>query len=725
MKKITVQPREISDEMRNAFLDYSMSVIISRALPDVRDGLKPVHRKILYAMDKMGIRYSSSYKKSARIVGEVLGKYHPHGDQAVYDTMVRMAQSFSMRYQLVDGQGNYGSVDGDSPAHMRYTEARMQKISEEMLKDLDKETVDFQDNYDGTRQEPTVLPAKLPQLLLNGSLGIAVGMATSIPPHNLTEVTNACIHLIDNPDADVDDLMKFVTGPDFPTGGQIFDINAIKQAYATGKGSIVLRGLASIQEHKSGAYQIIISELPYQVNKATLITKIADLVKDKKLIGIRDIRDESGREEEIRVVIELKRDAFPKKVLNKLYQLTELQTSFHFNMLALVDGIQPRVLSLKGLLEQFLKHREQVVTKRTKFELKQAKDRAHILEGLKKALDHIDAIIKTIKNSRTKEIAHKNLRAKFNLSSKQATAILEMKLQTLAGLERKKIEDELTEKRQLIAKLESILKSRKKILDIVKNEIAEIKDRYGDNRRTKVFRQRAGEFSEEDLVANEDVVITLTKSGYVKRMPAKAYKAQGRGGKGVKGMKIKEEDMVDFVAWTMTHKDILFFTNQGRVFKTKAYEIPEASRQAKGQALVNFLQLAPEEKVTALLSLDKDSDSTHLVMVTKKGLVKRVLIEQFENVRQSGLIAIKLKPADELRWVAATNGQTHIMIATANGQAIRFEEKKVRPMGRTAAGVRAMRLKGEDHVIGMAKTNIPQKLLFLLFPRTVTVNAPI
>ncbi len=701
MAKAVTKTREITDEMKNAFLDYSMSVIVARALPDVRDGLKPVHRKILYAMDKMGIRHNTSYKKSARIVGEVLGKYHPHGDMAVYDTMVRMAQDFSMRYQLVDGQGNYGSIDGDSPAHMRYTEARMQAMAEAMLGDLDKETVDFQDNYDGTRQEPSVLPARVPQLLMNGSLGIAVGMATSIPPHNLTEVADAAIHLADNPDAEVDELMQFVTGPDFPTGGQIFDQEAIKQAYATGKGSIVLRGLANIQEGKGG-FRIIVNELPYQVNKADLITKIADLVKDKKIVGIKDIRDESGREADVRIVIELKRDAFPKKVLNKLYQLTELQTSFHFNMLALVDGIQPRVLSLKELLEEFLKHREEVVTRRTKYELKQAKERAHILEGLKKALDNIDAVIKTIKSSRTKELAHKNLRTKFKLSGKQATAILEMKLQTLAGLERQKVEDELKEKKELIAKLEAILKSRRKVMSIVKKEVEEMKEKFGDERRTKVFKQKAGEFSEEDLVANEDTVITLTKGGYVKRMPAKAYKAQGRGGKGVKGMTIKEEDIIDFASWTMTHNDILFFTNKGRVFRTKAYEIPEAKRQAKGQAIVNFLQLGPEEKITAMLSLDKDSSCTHLVMVTRRGKVKRVANENFANIRQSGLIAIKLNDGDELRWVTATSGNSHVIIATANGQAIRFEGNKVRAMGRTAAGVRGVRLKGGDYVIGMS-----------------------
>ncbi len=696
-----IKPREITEEMKTSFLDYSMSVIVARALPDARDGLKPVHRRILYTMDRMGVRHNTAYKKSARIIGDVLGKYHPHGDTAIYDSMVRMAQNFSLRYLLVDGQGNFGSIDGDRPAQMRYTEARMQSLAEQMLKDLDKDTVNFRDNYDGTQREPSVLPAKLPQLLLNGSIGIAVGMATSIPSHNLNEVADASIHLIDNPNAEVDELMQFVKGPDFPTGGQLFDAKALKEAYATGKGSIVVRAKASIQENKGGIFTIIVNEVPWQTNKADIITKIANLVKDKKLEGIRDIRDESGREEDIRVVIELKRDAFPKKVLNKLYQLTELQSSFHFNMLALVDGVQPRVLSLKGLLEQYIGHRREVVTRRTKFELRQAKDRAHILEGLKKALDHIDAIIKTIKASKTKEIAHTNLRKEFKFSSKQTTAILEMKLQTLAGLERKKIEDELEEKKKLIAILEDILKSPQKIMGIIKDEIGEIKEKYGDERRTKIFKQKAGEFSEEDLVANEDTVLTLTRGGYVKRMPSKTYKAQGRGGKGVKGMATKEEDVVDFVSWTMTHNDILFFTNQGRVFQTKVYEIPEASRQAKGQAIQNFLQLGPEEKATAMISLDKDNDASHLVMVTKNGLVKRVDLEQFTNVRQSGLIAIKVRDDDELRWVASTGGNAQVMIATARGQAIRFDEKDVRPMGRTAAGVMAVRLKSDDEVIGM------------------------
>ncbi len=698
---IHIKPRPITDEMRDSFLDYSMSVIVNRALPDVRDGFKPVHRRILVTLNDLGLSHAAKYRKSAKICGDVSGNYHPHGEAIVYPSMVHLAQNFKMRYPLVNGQGNYGSIDGDPPAQMRYTEARMTSFAEEMLRDLEKQTVNFRDNYDGTRQEPVVLPAKLPQLLLNGSLGIAVGMATSIPPHNLTEIADATAHLIDNPEADSEDLLQFVKGPDFPTGGQIYDAEALKQAYATGKGSVVVRATTNIEEKKAGSFAIIVTEIPYQTSKAEIITKIANLVKDKKIIGIRDIRDESGREEDLRIVIELKKDAYPKKVLNKLFQLTDLQTAFHFNMLALVDGLQPRVLSLHSLLEQYIEHRTVVVTRRTQFDLKQAKDRAHILEGLKKALDHIDAVIKTIKASKTKDIAHENLRKKFNLSDKQATAILEMKLQTLAGLERKKIEDELEEKKKLITELEGILKSKKKILAIIKKEVLDLKEKFGDERRTKIFRNKVGEFAEEDLVPNEETVITITRTGYVKRMPTKMYKAQGRGGKGVKGMTTKEEDVVDFVTWTMTHSDILFFTNQGRVFQTKAYEIPEASRQAKGQAIVNFLQLAPEEKATAMVSLQNKDLAQFFTMVTKQGIGKRVAMEEFANVRRSGLIAIKLHGNDELRWVASTDGKAQIFVATSEGQAIRFKESDVRPMGRNAAGVRVIRLKSGDSVIGM------------------------
>ncbi|EKD49852.1 MAG: hypothetical protein ACD_63C00028G0004, partial [uncultured bacterium] len=619
-----------------------------------------------------------------------------------YPSMVHLAQNFKMRYPLVDGQGNYGSIDGDPPAQMRYTEARMQKITEEMLKDLDKQTVNFRDNYDATRKEPSVLPARFPQLITNGSIGIAVGMATNIPPHNLSEVIDAITHLIDHPDADTEDLLNFIKGPDFPTGGQIYDIEALKNAYATGRGSIVVRGKTEIVEGKKGAFKIIVSEIPYQANKATIIEKVATLVKDKKILGIKDIRDESGREEDIRIVIELKKDAYPKKVLNRLYKLTDLQTAFHFNMLALIDGIQPRVLNLKSLLEQYISHRVIVVTRRTKFELKQAKDRAHILQGLKKALDHIDAVIKTIKASKTKEIAHNNLIKKFKLTAKQSTAILEMKLQTLAGLEQKKIADELKMKLALIKELEEILKSKKKILQIIKKEILELKEKFGDGRKTKIFKHKAGTFAEEDLVPNEEIIISMTKGGYIKRMVTQTYKTQRRGGKGVQGMKMKEEDIIERLFWTMSHSNILFFTNKGRVFQTKAYEIPEATRQAKGQAIVNFLQLSSEEKVTGVIYLDKEKrDVRFLAMTTMKGLTKKVDIGGFENVRRSGLIAIKLKKDDELRWVEATTGNNEIMIVTAKGQAIRFKEKDIRPMGRNAFGVRGIRLKGDDKVIGM------------------------
>ncbi len=697
-----IKTREIIQEMQDSFLDYSMSVIVNRALPDVRDGLKPVHRRILVTLNDLGLTHSAKFRKSAKIAGDVSGNYHPHGEAIVYPSMVHLAQNFKMRYPLVDGQGNYGSIDGDPPAQMRYTEARMQKITEEMLKDLDKQTVNFRDNYDATRKEPSVLPARFPQLITNGSIGIAVGMATNIPPHNLSEVIDAITHLIDHPDADTEDLLNFIKGPDFPTGGQIYDIEALKNAYATGRGSIVVRGKTEIVEGKKGAFKIIVSEIPYQANKATIIEKVATLVKDKKILGIKDIRDESGREEDIRIVIELKKDAYPKKVLNRLYKLTDLQTAFHFNMLALIDGIQPRVLNLKSLLEQYISHRVIVVTRRTKFELKQAKDRAHILQGLKKALDHIDAVIKTIKASKTKEIAHNNLIKKFKLTAKQSTAILEMKLQTLAGLEQKKIADELKMKLALIKELEEILKSKKKILQIIKKEILELKEKFGDGRKTKIFKHKAGTFAEEDLVPNEEIIISMTKGGYIKRMVTQTYKTQRRGGKGVQGMKMKEEDIIERLFWTMSHSNILFFTNKGRVFQTKAYEIPEATRQAKGQAIVNFLQLSSEEKVTGVIYLDKEKrDVRFLAMTTMKGLTKKVDIGGFENVRRSGLIAIKLKKDDELRWVEATTGNNEIMIVTAKGQAIRFKEKDIRPMGRNAFGVRGIRLKGDDKVIGM------------------------
>ena len=670
-----IKPRRIVEEMQESYLDYAMSVIIARALPDVRDGLKPVHRRILYAMWNIGLRATIKYRKSATVVGEVLGKYHPHSDIAVYDSMVRMAQDFAMRYPLIDGQGNWGSVDGDSAAAMRYTECRLSKISEELLFDLEKETVDFVDNYDKTQKEPQVLPAKLPNLLLNGTMGIAVGMATNIPPHNLGELTDATCHLIDHPKAAIEDLTKFIKGPDFPTGGLIFDKKEILRTYATGKGAIVMRGRAEIQETKKGYFSIIISEIPYQVNKATLVAKIADLVKAKKLEGIKDIRDESSKEG-IRINIELKREAYPKKILNRLYNQTSLQDKYHVTLLSLVDGIQPRVLTLKEILEQYIKHRQEVVERRTKYDLKIAKERAHILEGLKIALDHLDAVIKLIRKSKTREEAHKNLIKKFKLTDIQAKAILDIRLHQLARIERKKIEDELKEKKKLIKELEAILKSPKKILKIIKEELLELKKKYGDERKTKVINSPAGEFKPEELIPEENIAITLTRGGYIKSLAESIYKAQARGGKGVRGMVTREEDVVEHFFVTSSHSDILFFTNTGKVFQLKAYEIPKSTRTARGQSIVNFLTLRPDEKVTAVIPMGpkKKPKIKFLAMVTRKGLVKKVKIEDFTKVRRSGLVALKLKKDDALEWVRHTSGKDEIMIITAKGQAIRFRE---------------------------------------------------
>ncbi|MCL5774878.1 MAG: DNA gyrase subunit A [Patescibacteria group bacterium] len=686
--------------MQESYLDYAMSVIVSRALPDVRDGLKPVHRRILYAMHEMGLRHNVKFRKSAAVVGDVLGKYHPHGDTAVYDSMVHMAQSFAMRYRLIDGQGNFGSMDGDGAAAMRYTEARMSVQAEEILLDLDKETVDWRDNYDATRKEPAVLPGKLPNLLLNGTLGIAVGMATDIPPHNLTEVCEAIIGLIDDPEITVEDLMEFIKGPDFPTGGIIYDQSAIKNAYATGKGSIVMRAKTEITETKTGAFQILIHEIPYRVNKATLLEKIAQLVSDKKIEGIRDVRDESDKDG-VRIVVDIKKDGLPNKILNQLFSYTQLQETFHMNMLALVDGIEPHVLNLKTVLEKYLEHRQIVVRRRTEFELKKAKERAHILEGLKKALDNIDAVINTIKKSPTKEEAKANLIKKFKLTEIQADAILEMRLQTLAGLERKKIDDELKEKRALIAELEKILASKKLILGIIKKEVVEMKERFGDERRTQVVKHAVGTFSAEDLIPEQNVIITITKSGYVKRLAPDTYRQQARGGKGVIGQTLKEEDVVDKMLSSNTHEDILFFTNRGRVFQTKVYELPEGSRTSKGQALVNFLQLQNGETAQAVLTLSKKDASKYFIMATKNGLIKKTAKEEFAKVRRSGMIAINLKDSDELKWADISMGDDQIMLSTENGQAIRFSEKDVRPMGRSASGVTGMRLKKGDQIISM------------------------
>ncbi|MBI4049383.1 MAG: DNA gyrase subunit A [Candidatus Doudnabacteria bacterium] len=694
-----INPRPIEREMEESYLDYAMSVIVMRALPDVRDGLKPVHRRILYAMSELGLRANAKFRKSAAVVGEVLAKYHPHGDVAVYDSQVRLAQDFAMRYPLVDGQGNFGSMDGDAPAAMRYTEARMTSLAEEMLADLEKETVDWMDNYDATRKEPKVLPAKAPQLLLNGTLGIAVGMATDIPPHNLGEIVDATIKLIDEPKATTEDLLTHIQGPDFPTGGFIYDWNAIKQTYATGKGPIVMRGRTEIVEEK-GLHKIIINEIPYRVNKATLLEQFAELVKDKRIEGIKDIRDESDKDG-VRIVIELKKEALPNKILNQLFKYSSLQETFHVNMLALVDGIEPRVLNLKNILEYYIQHRLEVVRRRSEFDLARARERAHILEGLKKALDHIDAVITTIKKSETTEEAHAALMSKFKLSDKQATAILQMQLRTLAGLERKKIDDELKEKKRQIEELLALLGSDKKMRAVIKTELLGLKQQYGDKRRTTLVKTPIGEFKVEDLIPEEQAIVIITKSGYVKRVPPQTYKTQGRGGKGVIGMTTKEEDVVEWLITTNTHDDILFFTNKGRVFQTKVYELPEASRVARGQALVNFLDLPSDETVRSVLTISKKTPVKFLVLATKHGLIKKTVIEEFAKVRKSGLIAIKLKTGDELRFVKYSTGNDEIILSTVNGQAIRFDEKDVRSMGRTASGVRGIRVKKGDEMINL------------------------
>ncbi len=705
-----VEDQPIVEEMSKSYLDYAMSVIVSRALPDVRDGLKPVHRRILYAMWSIGLRSAAKFRKSATVVGEVLGKYHPHGDSAVYDSMVRMAQDFAMRYPLVRGQGNFGSMDGDNAAAMRYTEAKLSAISEEMLFDIEKNTVDFIPNFDGSHKEPRVLPAKLPNLLLNGTMGIAVGMATNIPPHNLTELAGAIEHLAENPEASIEDLMQFVKGPDFPTGGIIYNKKDILTAYATGKGGVVLRGRAEIVEQKGGGFNIIVSEIPYQVNKADLVEKIADLVKDKKIEGIKGLRDESDKDG-VRIVVELKKDSYPKKILNSLYKHTSLQTTFHFNMLALVDGIQPKVLTLKMILEEYIKHREEIVRRRTQFDLDKAKDRAHILEGLMIALKNIDEVIKTIKASKDKEVAKVSLIKKFKLSERQAVAILEMRLQNLANLERLRIEDELKEKMKLIKELESILKSVARIRQIVKDELKTLAEKYGDERKTSVVAGAVGEFSMEDLVPNEETVVMMTRDGYIKRLEPDTFKVQARGGKGVMGLTTKEEDTVQFMFTSLTHNDILFFTTKGRAFQLKVYEIPQASRIAKGTPVVNFLQLIGGEQVASILPLDKAVFSKYLFFATEKGLVKKVELEAFKNVRRSGLIAIKIKDDDRLIWVKPTSGSDHIQLATSEGQSIRFQETDVRDMGRGAAGVIGIRLHKNDSVIGMgvAKTDKERK----------------
>ncbi len=695
-----IEPRPIVEEMETSYLDYAMSVIISRALPDVRDGLKPVHRRILYAMWTMGLKPNAKFRKAATVVGAVLGSYHPHGDISVYDAMVRMVQDFSLRYPLVAGQGNFGSVDGDAAAAYRYTEAKLAPIAEELLADIEKDTVDFMPNFDATQQEPRVLPATLPNLLLNGTVGIAVGMATNIPPHNLSELCDGIVALSDNPELSMDELVKLVRGPDFPTGGLIYNVNDIKQAYATGKGPIVMRAKTEIVEDKSGQFRIIVSEIPYQVNKATLLEKIADLVREKKIEGIRDLRDESSKEG-VRIVIELKKDAYPKKVLNRLFQATQLQETFHVNMLALVEGIQPRVMNLKMVLEEYLKHRQVVVRRRTEYDLARAKDRAHILEGLKSALLHIDKVIETIKKSKDRDDARVNLISKFKLTEAQANAILDMRLAQLASLERLKIETELKEKTALIAELEALLKSPKKILGVIRTETEELKKKYGDPRRTQIVATGVKEFSMEDIVPDESTMVMITRDGYIKRLSPDTFKTQRRGGKGVIGLTTKEEDVVEQLFSTRTHADLLFFTTRGRVFQLKAYDVPQASRTAKGMALVNFLQLAASEKVSAVLSASDASEYKYLVMVTRAGTIKKSNLEDFASVRRSGLIAVKLRDEDTLEWVKPSTGNDEIMLVSAKGQAIRFRERDVRPMGRAASGVRGMRLRRGDAIVGM------------------------
>ncbi len=710
----TLELRTVENIMEDSFLKYSMSVIVERALPDVRDGLKPVHRRILYSMNQNGNRSNAKFVKSARIIGDVMGKYHPHGDTAIYDSMVRLAQEWSMRYMLVQGQGNFGSMDGDPPAAHRYTEARMNKHAEELLVDIDKETVDFRDNFDGSEQEPIVLPAKLPNLLLNGQIGIAVGMATNIPPHNLSELVDATIEMIDKgEDVTLDDLLKHVKGPDFPTGGVVYGGVPMRQAYATGRGSVVIRAVADIEESKKGRHQIVVTEMPYAVNKATLIERIADLVKEKKLTSISDLRDESARGK-VRVVIELKKDAYPKKVLNQLYKMTSLQTSLHYNMLALVDGLQPRVLGLQDILSEYVKHRQTVVRRRTEFELRKAQERAHILEGYKIALDNIDEVIRIIRASKTSDEAEKNLVKSFKLSEIQAKAILAMQLRRLTGLERQAIEDELKELLALIAKLEGILSSELEILKIIKTELLEMKEKYGDERRSQIMNHELGKISEEEMIADENVVVLLTTENYVKRTLATDYRRQHRGGKGKRGMTTKEMDVIDQLVTCSTHDWLLFFTNRGRVFRLKAYEVPAASLQAKGVAVVNLLQLQPEEKITSMIKIGKEeSDEGYLFMSTTHGTVKKTPLKDYANIRQTGLIAIKLDDGDELRWIRRSSGDDEIIISTNFGQAIRFKESDARPMGRAARGVRGIRLRPGDSVVGMDLANEDRKLLVM------------
>ncbi|MDO8570137.1 MAG: DNA gyrase subunit A [Candidatus Daviesbacteria bacterium] len=752
--KIELTP--IIPEMKRCYLDYAMSVIVSRALPDVRDGLKPVHRRIIYAMHQSGLHHTSRHQKSAAVVGEVLKNYHPHGDIPVYDAMVRMAQNFSMRYMLVDGQGNFGSVDGDSPAAMRYTEARLSAIADELLRDIHKETVDYIDNYSSTTVEPTVLPSVIPNLLLNGASGIAVGMATQIPPHNLGELSDALMYMIEHPnksdsqhtviairqlpekqsdsgqarmtneiassktsrndveintkfqsEASVEDLMKFIKGPDFPTGGSIYDSAEIMNAYATGKGRIVMRAKAEIEEEKNGKFSIIITELPFQVNKATLVSRIADLHKEKKVEGITDLRDESDRRG-MRVVVELKRDSKPQSVLNNLFKYTAMQSVFNVNMVALSDGVLPHLMTLKHILEEFITHRQIVIRRRSEFELKEAKARAHILEGLKIAVDNIDAVIETIKKSKDADDAKQNLMVKFKLTEIQSQAILDMQLRRLAALERQKIEDELKMVRELITYLEDLLAHPEKILSVIKDEITKIKEKYGDARRTRVYKSKVGEFSEEDLVADESTIVTITEGGYIKRQLPSTFRVQGRGGKGVSGITTKETDAVSHLFYTKTLDNLLFFTNKGRAFQLKVWEIPESSKISKGQAIVNLINIEQGEKITAVLSLRAKDVTKFMFMCTKDGNVKKTPIEEYASIRKNGLISIKLDAGDELGWVCNTTGNDEIILVSSLGQSIKFDEKDIRPTHRDTSGVRGVKLGKEDFVISANKINYPK-----------------
>jgi len=694
---LNVISQSITDEMRTSFIDYAMSVITDRALPDVRDGLKPVHRRILYAMRQTGLTPTAKFRKSATVVGEVLGSYHPHGDASVYDAMVRLAQEFSTRYPLVQGQGNFGSIDGDPPAAYRYTEARMSRVADEMLRDLEKETVKWNPNFDGSKQEPSVLPAGVPNLLLNGTLGIAVGMATNIPPHNLREVADATIHLIDNEDATTEDLLEFVKGPDFPLGGIAFNQTDIKHAYASGKGGVVCRGVAEIVEDKKGS-SIIITSIPFRTNKSVLIEKIADLVRDKKLEGVKDLRDESA--EDIRVVVELKGTAHPQAVLNSLFKHTELETTFHYNMLALVDGV-PQTLSLKGILEHFITHRQEIVKLRTEYDLRKAEEREHILLGLSKALDHIDEVIAVIKKAKDVPTADLELQKKFKFTPMQTAAILAMRLSTLSGLERKKIDDELAQIQELITKLKKILSSAKNILAVVKSELQELAQKYGDDRRTKIVKGGVKNISLEDLVPDEESVLVITAGGYVKRTNPSEYKAQKRGGVGVIDMSTKEEDVVTHFLAANSHADLLFFTTLGKAYQTKMYEIPEGKRATKGKSIMNFLPFAADEKVTSVLAVPKGAElaATSVFFVTEEGVVKKVEAKSFSDVRRSGIIAISLKGKDKLVSAHLAHEGDSVSIVTAKGQSIRFDEGDVRAMGRTAAGVRGMTVKKGDNVV--------------------------